>query len=363
MIKLSLFSCLLLTCIHAFAWNEVGNGGYVIKRGDHYELLDLVENGVSYDPYDPPDQVINPKVISFLKEHVSYKNNAIIESLARKISAAKDLYPPVAYSLLKSFSRIQWKFVSAPLEKIDDVGYTPLDIKNLDIYQTAIRKHNYVYVNKEILEKMQPTHAAALLFHEIFYAVARPLIYEDSNKRRVLILPTNYDSRKKIGNFYHKRNFESSLYLFHWFFSDEVSIRNDRSPGRGFELVRMYAVWEFPDGSSERILITGTNGFLGKNKFSEVCKLRINGMPPKRASLETFYDGWSDYLEEFAIPNWFIDTRHKDPPWSGYDLQGGCPDSFDHSWSFEPAIDPIESLFRSQINNGSIQSNSAVAIP
>jgi hypothetical protein len=192
---ISLFGLATITVQNAHAGPKDGGGGFTVKVGSEYQLLDLIENGSSRSPFNPPTTA-NPKIANYLATIFTSLNQPILDALTNKFSHIHSESPWLAYFILDAMQVYEWKVVSAPLVKLDDIGQSNIDLSQLEIYQGAIRRDRDITINWNILEKMPVNHAVALIFHEIIYAMLAPT---EKNKLTGQVYQINFHAREITG--------------------------------------------------------------------------------------------------------------------------------------------------------------------
>lgn len=204
-----MFLSLLFVSSFAFGLGpNGGGGGFVVKVGNSYRLLDLVEFGADENPYNP-EVTMNPKILSRLKNSLYGFNEDVIRSAANKISHIHRQNPNMAYFLVSAMKEYTWKVVNAPLIRLDDIGESNVDISKMEVYQGAIRRTNDITFNREVISKMEATQVGALILHEIIYSMLTPeVIYDygddDTGAKETLVMKkqVNFDARKMVGAIY-----------------------------------------------------------------------------------------------------------------------------------------------------------------
>lgn len=157
---------------NAQAWRE-GNGGDVVLSEKGVYLLDLVENGSETlgeaNPACPN---------SFLAKEVDAWGKTLPLSIPLEIIKSKlcSIYaqnPIIALTLAMGFQRLQWQWVSVPLRELDDEG-TNVKIPRSQLVQAGLRVNQTVLLQRDLWLKLDERNQAALLFHEVFYALMLP---------------------------------------------------------------------------------------------------------------------------------------------------------------------------------------------
>lgn len=191
-----------------------GGGGYVAKINDQYLLLDFIEGGVDDAPVNPTTPM-NQKIHEVIKNYIGGPRPEVVELLANKFSHMYKTDPFMTYFMLRGVQRLDWKFVSAPIIRLDDIGESNIDVSQLDLFQAAIRKDSAITVSKKIFMEMPVEHAAGLLMHEIVYAFTSPDIFEQvlpDGRRDYVAITKSYHARLVVAGFYSKRVLTAKTY-------------------------------------------------------------------------------------------------------------------------------------------------------
>ncbi len=167
--------CLLLICqfsLSAHAWRE-GNGGDAVKSEQGLHLLDLVEAGSENDI-----EVLQPVPSQFFKTELDRLQNQVFETLPKAYLASKlnQIYKKnkvLAIALLSSMQELNWKWVQFILRDVEDEGPN-LTIPRDQLVQAAFRVNQTVQIHKGTWDQMDARNQAALLFHEVLYALMAP---------------------------------------------------------------------------------------------------------------------------------------------------------------------------------------------
>ena len=189
---------LLALCISANAFAGdfgAGNGGDgVVENGKVY-LFDLYESGVT-NPNLSRDSVENSRDLAILDKVFSSMNNEVKNIIARKISAIRYIDPVLAESLLLAFQQYSWKIVQLPLNNVKDDDGTDIDYPIQNLVQVAVRNNRTIRISNSYMSKMDAGNLAALIFHEVIYALIPPeyrfgrrlsevIIESDGSKREI----------------------------------------------------------------------------------------------------------------------------------------------------------------------------------
>jgi hypothetical protein len=157
---MGLGSLLLTLSLGAFAGDKGGNGGFVYKCGDAFELVDLKE--VNEIPFLKGRIRIKKEKITYVEQ--KNKRLAILKSISN------DLHALIAKEVKKIEEKMEYR------RDIDhgypnDIGHVPsvegCEITNVIQYKERILTENSYY------QKLSDFDKAALVFHEAFYAIAK----------------------------------------------------------------------------------------------------------------------------------------------------------------------------------------------
>lgn len=153
----------------AFAGQEGHGGDGLIINGKPY-LLDLVEAGVEDKPLYNANIKINPLIMQSLTRSLPQFDSAT-NKLAKKLSEIHAVSPRIAWALTYSFDFYDFRLVNPSLVNIPDED-SSIDYNPKDLVQLAIRKGPSILINRESWAKLDSHHQAALLLHEMVYALA-----------------------------------------------------------------------------------------------------------------------------------------------------------------------------------------------
>jgi hypothetical protein len=172
--KFALLS-LILTCqfsLNAWAWRE-GNGGDAVKSEQGLYLLDLVEAGSEHDV-----ETLEPVANAFFKAELNRLQNQVFETLpkaylASKLSQIHKKNKVLAIAMMSSLKELSWKWVQFVLPDIQDEGST-LSIPRDQLLQAAFRVNQTVQIHKGTWDQLDERNQAALLLHEVLFALMEP---------------------------------------------------------------------------------------------------------------------------------------------------------------------------------------------
>jgi hypothetical protein len=195
-----------------------GGGGYVVKVGDQYKLLDFVEGGIEDSPYNP-DVKVDQRILTYLQKNIGGPRPEVIERLANKFSHIYQTDPVMTAVMLQSATLFNWKFVAAPIVKLDDIGESNVDISKLEVYQAAIRKKGGITISREIYNQMSLENAAGLLMHEMVYTMTSPSAVVGPLKRNEaggfeVVKTFNLHARLVVATLYSQLNDPAGEYAY-----------------------------------------------------------------------------------------------------------------------------------------------------
>ena len=157
-----------------------GGGGYVVQINGQYKLLDFVEGGIEESPYNPNVNV-DPSIAAYLQKNIGGPRADVIERLANKFTLLARTNPGMAFVLIKSAEMYDWKFVNAPIVRLNDIGRSNIDLRQLEIYQAAVRTNIAITVTRKVFDSMDVENAAGLLMHEMVYVLTSPGVFAISD--------------------------------------------------------------------------------------------------------------------------------------------------------------------------------------
>jgi len=157
----------------AGGWNSAGGDG-VIVDGKTY-VLDLVESGVFRNPRAPYNNAIGA-VSKAMQAHIgkSWVEKEVTDIVSSILAEAfeKNAY----YDLL--FKRVlfssQWQYVEQDLIDVHDEDFVT-DFKNYKLVQLAVRSQSRIYINIDTWKTLDNLNKAALIVHEVNYALAQAM--------------------------------------------------------------------------------------------------------------------------------------------------------------------------------------------
>lgn len=206
-------------CRSSAAPTEVTNGGVGVMMGGQPFLLDLVEVGYEKDPFF--DQSISPpiRLEGVLKEilpHPSFPH----ELIARKLAEIDRIDPSTALLFLKTMELFNWRIVKGPFISLKD--HRPvIDPAHYPYVTIAARGEKTIFLDRDFWEMMTPGNRAALVFHEVIYALAPPVNNEQpiapvQELTGWLFTPdiARYPSLVEAGGFYGSATYRDGEPLF-----------------------------------------------------------------------------------------------------------------------------------------------------
>lgn len=174
---------LILTGLLSFTTSQatisdttVGNGGDVVRlahEGATPYLLDLVETGVHMDPYFNPSIVADPEFAARVKGALPVEE-LTQKLVAQKLSEISEVDRLLGHSLLRAIELLRWKMVTYELINVPDEG----TVYSGQLYQAAIRQGLTVFLQKDLWRGMKAKNRAALILHELLFALYEPEDYK-----------------------------------------------------------------------------------------------------------------------------------------------------------------------------------------
>lgn len=153
----------------AIAAMEAGNGGQGVRMGERLVLLDLLEAGVEDDPQVSRLPANDPELLARL-EAPFHDFKAVLPLLASKLEEVRRESPALANSLILAAEAYSWNLINASLEPLPDHRGT-LDPDANQIVQLAVRIGRSVRIAAAPWSQLDEKHRAALIFHELIYAL------------------------------------------------------------------------------------------------------------------------------------------------------------------------------------------------
>jgi len=165
----------ILTSLHSWAGNEVGNGGDAVVCSNKVEILDYhsaYEEGITIENYDEASHI---DLIEKVTTQYSKVDIKLAQYLKRMIK--------------KGTEQLIFK-EGIVLEDIKDSKHLSI-AKDCSLKQMAIKKklangnERYI-IDQDLWKKLSSTHKAGLLIHEYLYSYFAHLGEKDSRKVRLL---------------------------------------------------------------------------------------------------------------------------------------------------------------------------------
>jgi hypothetical protein len=158
-----------------------GGNGIVAQDGKRVFLFDLVEAGVEEKPYFGCRGCGDPRFASRVKLALG-STTAATDLVVGKLKEIADVDLLSAMVLLRAMEMYSWRWVNTSLSPIVDYDGTDLDIQADRLLQLAVRDQKIVRIDAGLWSRMPDDHKAALIFHEVIYA----LVGSDSRAAREL---------------------------------------------------------------------------------------------------------------------------------------------------------------------------------
>lgn len=152
-----------------------GEGGYSGGGGDgvvyqnHTYLLDLVETGRHVSPYFENRGEFLPEVADEISRHTGLDLDTS-KLVSAKLIELHAKSPLLEWMLKSILFRLDWVTVTESLMDVKDED-SVLSFKNLKMVQLAVRKEGRITLNKTQLAKATAENKAALVIHELLYAL------------------------------------------------------------------------------------------------------------------------------------------------------------------------------------------------
>jgi hypothetical protein len=152
-------------------------GGDAVVMGGNVYLLDLVEAGVEEAPQIDESGQAAPGFERLLAD-LGRRLGTLDDPESTRLVATKLIEvgrrdQGFALALVEAIQNYQWALVTPPLADIDD-GDGILDSDDIELVQLAARYNRAVRINLDLWQRLTPAHRAALVFHEMAYALITP---------------------------------------------------------------------------------------------------------------------------------------------------------------------------------------------
>jgi hypothetical protein len=186
---IAIAAALYSACPSAFAGGGgPGNGGDAVYSpgvffgyGGTWEVLDLAEAGIKTSPRF--DQARKDFKKNYSKRRSSYVRGIVYETFAdprfttsfkEALSAAIQYAGLDRANLLAAMRLYQWQLTDGKLENVGDERST-LDLSKMRVEQLAIRLDDRIQIHAPIFLEMNLLNQVALVYHEIAYALTKPI--------------------------------------------------------------------------------------------------------------------------------------------------------------------------------------------
>ena len=175
--KLVLFS--VLSALAAFSSNavfagehEVGNGGYGYEGDDGVLYsLDLVESGVEKNPYLNTSIAIQPDIKKYVDAAFDGVTGIPVIAIEQKLSEIYQISPVFALETARAFHLYSWGTVNAFFDPKD--AETLVEASRL--VPIAARMDALIMLRASAFSRLNEVNQAALILHEIWYAMSVPV--------------------------------------------------------------------------------------------------------------------------------------------------------------------------------------------
>lgn len=158
---------------------EVGNGGHGIMRQGAIYLVDLVEAGLEKHPYfhyKTPEAVDEERTRFFFNavKEAFPDGRFPTEKIALKLYDIHGLDPLLAYALCHVMQMYHWELTELPLRPLTLQG-SVFDFPEGSTRLVANRRGRSINIHQPFFRLMDAANQTALIFHEMIYALIRPL--------------------------------------------------------------------------------------------------------------------------------------------------------------------------------------------
>ncbi len=192
-------------CLNSSAWAawKIGNGGDgVIDPDGRIYSLDLVESGVEKAPFFDPAINPKPELFARLELNLGFMDTESLTLLARKLAEVEVLDAGQAFALEAAIASFRWVLLDRPLVDIADEE-TNLRIPTEQLVQVAVRSNYSIQITRAAWDRMDGASRAALVLHEVFYALA-PLRSVPTNDGRPAYEQSSPPTREIVGYLFSK---------------------------------------------------------------------------------------------------------------------------------------------------------------
>lgn len=181
-LSISIILFILSSFSNAFGGgNEVGNGGTgVVIDANTVYLLDLMESGQEANPY------FNNRISNVFRSTVSNKMDSTIfpnDLISQKISEIYDKDHIAGAAIITALKIMNWNLIDTPLNVTPDVLPT-ISVDPEKLVAVATRRFGGVAINRGLWNRMPQQHQAALVVHELVYAMMPKLIPDISDAQK-----------------------------------------------------------------------------------------------------------------------------------------------------------------------------------
>lgn len=167
---------LSIACCSSIAYavtGHDGNGGDGIKIDNKIYLFDLVESGLHLVPYFDTNLEIDPNIQQRVNNALYPLSAQVNEKIAKKLTEIYRVDQVFSTVLLQTIEAYSWHVVKDfSLIEINDEDGSDIVIPKKDFVQAAVRSFRSIKISGDVLEAMDNANIAALIFHEIIYAIS-----------------------------------------------------------------------------------------------------------------------------------------------------------------------------------------------
>jgi hypothetical protein len=149
-----------------------GNGVYAPTGGAVY-LFDLVEAGVEEKPvFGCGEDCVRDSVLLRLNRVLGAGNTPeAVRMVAMKLGEIERVDRLTAGVLLSAIEMYGWRWVNLSLEPVYDSDGSDIEIDPTSLVQLAVRDEKVIRIDAALWKRLPDAHKAALLFHEVVYAL------------------------------------------------------------------------------------------------------------------------------------------------------------------------------------------------
>lgn len=149
-----------------------GNGGSGVDAGGALYVLDLVEAGAESDPYFDPAVPANPDFTARIQAALANVPAVPADLVSRKLQEIYVKYDhALPLAILKSMEVFDWRMLDFRLNPTDDSYSDVVEMDSTQHVQLAVRYGGFVKIDVNQWKRLNPANKAALILHEMIYAL------------------------------------------------------------------------------------------------------------------------------------------------------------------------------------------------